>query len=66
MGPGGTATMRENPREVKELGERLRQLGVEQIYTGHCTGEPAFALLKETLGDRVRYLSTGMTIEIED
>ena len=39
------------------------ELGVEQICTGHCTGEPAFALLREELGDRLTYLRTGLILD---
>lgn len=66
MGPQGTLSMQGKPQEVRALGERLRLLGVERIYTGHCTGEPAFALLAETLGEQISYLSTGTRIEIEE
>lgn len=55
------------PGVVKNLGRWLcDEMGVEHIYTGHCTGGPAFQLLKETLGERVRYLQTGDVVEFED
>ena len=44
-------------RAVQTLDENtaaaLLELGVEYLWTGHCTGPAAFALLKEELGDRV-------------
>lgn len=33
-------------------------------YTGHCTGAPAYAFLKDQMNERLHALSTGMTFEI--
>jgi len=33
-------------------------------YTGHCTGQAQFAVMKGIMKDRLRSLSTGVTIEI--
>lgn len=64
MGPAGVNTLGAAPGEVKALAHRLTdELGVERVYTGHCTGAPAFALLKEELGERLEYLQTGNQIE---
>ena len=43
------------------LMECLLEQGVERVYTGHCTGPAAFAVLKERLGDRLSPLSTGLS-----
>jgi len=64
MGLTGTNSMSLKADEVKALGQQLMRLGVKHIYTGHCTGYPAYRILKETLGDRVQYLSTGTIIEL--
>ena len=34
------------------------------FYTGHCTGEEQYAVLKEILGDRLHAISTGSVVEI--
>ncbi len=34
------------------------------FYTCHCTGEAAFALLQEDMGEQIRYLATGMNLEL--
>lgn len=48
--------------EVRALGKRLLELGIENIYTGHCTGKKAYYILKEELGDRIKQMETGMVI----
>lgn len=50
--------------EVSALAERIRETGIEKIYTGHCTGERAVGLLQDSLGDMVEQIYTGMEIEI--
>lgn len=50
--------------EVRELGHSLMQLGIQYIYTGHCTGVRGFELLKEVMGDCLQELRTGMQAEI--
>ena len=36
--------------------------GVEEIVTGHCTGERGFQILKEVLGERAKQLRTGLVL----
>lgn len=67
MGPGGTATLGPAPEEVRELARRLRDgLDVGEVCTGHCTGGPAWALLAEELGERLRPLTTGAVFSYPD
>ena len=35
-----------------------------RYHTFHCTGTDAFALLRDELGDRVRYLHVGSRVEV--
>ena len=51
-------------QEVRALARRLRDTGVAQILTGHCTGERGFALLREELGAQVTQFSTGLVVEL--
>jgi 7,8-dihydropterin-6-yl-methyl-4-(beta-D-ribofuranosyl)aminobenzene 5'-phosphate synthase len=37
---------------------------VDYIAPGHCTGEPTFAALQRTFGDRYRYAGLGTTLEL--
>lgn len=51
-------------QEVRALARRLRDTGVAQVLTGHCTGERGFALLREELGEMVEQFSTGLVVEL--
>lgn len=35
-----------------------------RYYTGHCTGVAQYALLKQRMGDRLQYLSTGCSVTL--
>ena len=50
--------------EVRAFAKRVCQTGIEKIYTGHCTGERAYEILHEELGDCVQQLKTGLEIVI--
>ena len=50
--------------EVKAMSDFLIDEDVHVLYTGHCTGNPAYLKLKEHLGDKVKLLSTGMNINL--
>lgn len=60
---GGFHLFRYPDDRVRAFAERLRELDVQKIYTGHCTGERAYKILHEVLGDRVQQMYTGMAIE---
>lgn len=64
MGLTGVTSMGVKAKEVEALGEKLIAQGVEKIYTCHCTGKPAYAILERVLGERVQYFSAGMTVEL--
>ena len=50
--------------EVVKVARELKELGVEKVYTGHCTGMIAFGIMKRELGNMVHALNTGCRIEI--
>lgn len=50
---------------VKEIGEFLKSTG-SLFYTGHCTGEKAFGILKDILGDRIGSISSGTVLKLFD
>jgi 7,8-dihydropterin-6-yl-methyl-4-(beta-D-ribofuranosyl)aminobenzene 5'-phosphate synthase len=57
---GGFHLFRYKDAEVRAFAERLRELDVQRIYTGHCTGDRAYGILHEVLGDRVQQMRCGM------
>ncbi len=64
MGPGGTSTLGMTPDTIRTMARRLtEELGVQRIYTGHCTGAPGYALLEETIPECVYPLHTGDILE---
>lgn len=59
---GGFHLYHTAPEDVRTFAGRLRATGIETIYTGHCTGEAAFCILREELGEQAAQLRTGMEI----
>lgn len=62
---GGFHLYRYSDDQVRNFAFRLKELDVQKIYTGHCTGEKAYGILKGILGERVQQMFTGMSIEVE-
>jgi len=61
---GGFHLFNKDDDYVRAFAHRLEDTGVQAIYTGHCTGQRAWDVLHEELGDKVQELSTGLTFEI--
>ena len=61
---GGFHLHNKSEEYVRAFSERIRAAGVEQIYTGHCTGEEAYRILREELGDMARQLKAGLVMEL--
>lgn len=61
---GGLHLYRLTDDEVRAFADRLRKTGIEKVFTGHCTGDQAYKVLREELGDAVQQIYTGMEIEI--
>ncbi len=60
--PGTNET---EPQElVKSVGRELLARKSTVYYTGHCTGQEAFAILKEQMGNRLHYMTGGGTVVI--
>ena len=48
--------------EVRDMAEDLKRRGLRCLYTGHCTGNEGFRLLRQYLGEGLQELRTGKTI----
>ena len=59
---GGFHLYNKSPEYVRNLAARLGGLGNIRIYTGHCTGEEGYDILREELGDQVHQLRCGLEI----
>lgn len=59
MGLLGANSMRDSREEVAALGKRLMALQVEDIYTCHCTGLPAYKILKNVMKDQLHEIHGG-------
>jgi 7,8-dihydropterin-6-yl-methyl-4-(beta-D-ribofuranosyl)aminobenzene 5'-phosphate synthase len=60
---GGTHLLPAKPDEIERIATALHDnWKVAWIAPVHCTGEPAFALLKKHFGDRYLYAGLGTTI----
>lgn len=67
MGKGGVSTLGPAPEKVRAIAAALRdELQVGAVYTGHCTGAPAYAILEEELGEKLHPLTTGLVCEFPD
>jgi 7,8-dihydropterin-6-yl-methyl-4-(beta-D-ribofuranosyl)aminobenzene 5'-phosphate synthase len=60
---GGTHLLPASDAQIRSIALSLRDnLNVRFIAPAHCTGEPAFAILKESFGDRYVYAGLGTTV----
>lgn len=66
MGVTGTESCAFSEHEIRMLGRLLAESGVHKFYTGHCTGHPAFRILKEELPEKLEYFMTGTVLEFEE
>lgn len=64
MGATGTDSINCSREYVKSVADQFKQLNIGRIYTGHCTGTPAFELLQQELGERLCYMKTGDRITL--
>ncbi len=60
---GGFHLHNKTESEILKFAEDVRKTGIEYICTGHCTGQKAYDILKQQLGDKVHQLRVGLIIE---
>ena len=57
-------TMEDSKSKIQNIARKMLDYQVQFIYTGHCTGQKAYAVLKNVLGEKLQHLHTGTIIEI--
>ena len=62
---GGFHLFNKSDEYVRAFAQRLEAAGGVDIYTGHCTGQKAWDILHDELGDKVHALSTGLVFELQ-
>lgn len=60
---GGFHLYNKKEAEVRAFADDLKKTDIQTLYTGHCTGEKAYAHLKEKLGDQIHRLYAGLQME---
>ena len=60
---GGFHLFESPAHTVREFGQRLQATGVEHVVTGHCTGQEAYDILKDMLGDKAQQMECGLVLE---
>lgn len=60
---GGFHLYNKKPAEVRELAQKIRATGIRYICTGHCTGDRAYAILQQELGEQLHQLHVGLVME---
>jgi len=53
----------EDPELINQIGELLKDTG-SKYYTCHCTGIEPYKILKEIMGEKIEYISTGSQLII--
>lgn len=63
---GGTHLLPAAPSEIHRIADALKsKLAVDWIAPAHCTGEPAFEILRDSYQDHYLYAGLGTTITID-
>lgn len=62
---GGLHLVHANDEEITQVAQAVRDFGIEQLYTGHCTGVHATQLLESLLPDRVVALRPSLVLALE-
>lgn len=60
---GGFHLFNKREHEVREVAKRIQETGIQYVCTGHCTGDRAYKIMKEELGDVLKQLKVGLVME---
>ena len=58
---GGLHLFKMTDEELDILCDEIKRTTVRHIFTGHCTGDHAFSILKSELGERIEQFSSGFS-----
>ena len=51
-------------KDVEALGRAMLQYPIEKVYTGHCTGNKGYRVLKQVMGEKLEYFATGSRVAL--
>ena len=57
-------TMAGTRSEVEAIGQEMLDRSIGTVFSGHCTGDKAFAILKEVMGENLQAFPTGSMTEV--
>jgi 7,8-dihydropterin-6-yl-methyl-4-(beta-D-ribofuranosyl)aminobenzene 5'-phosphate synthase len=60
---GGFHLFNKSEKEILELAGKIRETKVNYLCTGHCTGQKAYDILKNELGDVIHQFHVGLSME---
>ena len=60
---GGFHLFNKKDDDIRNVARKIKETGIDYICTGHCTGQRAFDILKEELGEGLDQLSTAFEME---
>jgi len=58
---GGLHLIHSDDESIHATAQAIQDAGIDQLYTGHCTGEHALEMLSEALPGRVKALQPGLS-----
>lgn len=61
---GGLHLFSREDDEVRKLAGTIRDLGIEKVYTGHCTGDRALEVLQEEAPGAIEAMHAGQSFEL--
>ncbi len=51
-------------KDVEWIADQIGEHQIQKVFTGHCTGDKAYAILENGLGDHIGRLQTGRAMQI--
>jgi 7,8-dihydropterin-6-yl-methyl-4-(beta-D-ribofuranosyl)aminobenzene 5'-phosphate synthase len=61
---GGTHLLQADKVHLRRVVEVLKELGLPRLYLNHCTGQRAYVILAQALGEEIAPCPAGTTFEI--